>query len=316
MIWFLIGVDFDLAWSCLFIFVSKLYFILDLISWINDFGFCLLVGACSYRFIDEVSGFVVLFHLPKDVVVVSWNLLVKISINYVSELSELLLWSICAITAKICVFVPVTVAALIFLGCFKMEYKHENQQVSNQRYDCLLFGKLWSVHHFLCFSLTAVEGWHNRLLFLNVRSRWHHLSSEFWIVKRSVQEYSRYPPFFFFLLVKSINFILFLRKLWQIPWLFCFSPFLEYMLQKLCIEEAKVPELCVSLYKYYGTTMAGLKVWLSVLLFIFLGEYWNLACWQSFVMVFLYYRQLAISLTMMTSTGTYFSFRYVCIVEI
>jgi hypothetical protein len=34
----------------------------------------------------------------------------------------------------------------------------------------------------------------------------------------------------------------------------------EYMLQKLGIEEEKVPELCVALYKDYGTTMAGLKV--------------------------------------------------------
>lgn len=33
----------------------------------------------------------------------------------------------------------------------------------------------------------------------------------------------------------------------------------EYMLQKLGIEENKVPELCVSLYQTYGTTMAGLK---------------------------------------------------------
>ncbi|MED6105901.1 hypothetical protein PIB30_000029, partial [Stylosanthes scabra] len=33
----------------------------------------------------------------------------------------------------------------------------------------------------------------------------------------------------------------------------------EYMLQKLEIEEAKVPELCYSLYKVYGTTMAGLR---------------------------------------------------------
>ncbi|KAK6646077.1 hypothetical protein PHAVU_L007043 [Phaseolus vulgaris] len=32
-----------------------------------------------------------------------------------------------------------------------------------------------------------------------------------------------------------------------------------YMLQKLGIPEAKVPELCLSLYKTYGTTMAGLK---------------------------------------------------------
>ncbi|KAJ8750547.1 hypothetical protein K2173_015706 [Erythroxylum novogranatense] len=33
----------------------------------------------------------------------------------------------------------------------------------------------------------------------------------------------------------------------------------EYMIQKLGIEESKVQELCVSLYKYYGTTMAGLR---------------------------------------------------------
>ncbi|XP_010443705.1 PREDICTED: uncharacterized protein C24B11.05-like [Camelina sativa] len=33
----------------------------------------------------------------------------------------------------------------------------------------------------------------------------------------------------------------------------------EYMTQKLGIEEAKVQELCLSLYKIYGTTMAGLK---------------------------------------------------------
>lgn len=33
----------------------------------------------------------------------------------------------------------------------------------------------------------------------------------------------------------------------------------EYMIKKLGIEESKAPELCFSLYKYYGTTMAGLR---------------------------------------------------------
>ncbi|KAJ0083242.1 hypothetical protein Patl1_31312 [Pistacia atlantica] len=33
----------------------------------------------------------------------------------------------------------------------------------------------------------------------------------------------------------------------------------EYMFQKLGLEESKVPELCISLYKLYGTTMAGLR---------------------------------------------------------
>jgi len=39
-------------------------------------------------------------------------------------------------------------------------------------------------------------------------------------------------------------------------WIHCI---VEYMLQKLEIQEDRVPELCVSLYKIYGTTMAGLK---------------------------------------------------------
>ncbi|KAK8615363.1 hypothetical protein V6N13_069136 [Hibiscus sabdariffa] len=33
----------------------------------------------------------------------------------------------------------------------------------------------------------------------------------------------------------------------------------EYMIERLKMEEEKVPELCVSLYRQYGTTMAGLK---------------------------------------------------------
>jgi len=35
----------------------------------------------------------------------------------------------------------------------------------------------------------------------------------------------------------------------------------EYMVQKLGIDEKKVQEISPILYKTYGTTMAGLKVW-------------------------------------------------------
>jgi len=35
------------------------------------------------------------------------------------------------------------------------------------------------------------------------------------------------------------------------------------MTEKLGIEESIVPDMCYILYKYYGTTMAGLKVWLE-----------------------------------------------------
>ncbi|KAF8396797.1 hypothetical protein HHK36_018430 [Tetracentron sinense] len=33
----------------------------------------------------------------------------------------------------------------------------------------------------------------------------------------------------------------------------------DYMAQKLCIEDSKIPDMCNLLYKTYGTTMAGLK---------------------------------------------------------
>lgn len=37
-------------------------------------------------------------------------------------------------------------------------------------------------------------------------------------------------------------------------------PKLEYMIEKLKIEDSKVPDMCVQLYKDYGTTMSGLRV--------------------------------------------------------
>ncbi|KAK9755261.1 hypothetical protein RND81_01G013300 [Saponaria officinalis] len=39
----------------------------------------------------------------------------------------------------------------------------------------------------------------------------------------------------------------------------CTKNIQEYMIQHLGIEESKVPEMCYVLYKYYGTTMAGLR---------------------------------------------------------
>ncbi|KAL7586427.1 uncharacterized protein C24B11.05 [Lactuca sativa] len=39
----------------------------------------------------------------------------------------------------------------------------------------------------------------------------------------------------------------------------CTKNIREYMVKKLDIEEAKVPEMCAQLYKDYGTTMAGLR---------------------------------------------------------
>lgn len=37
----------------------------------------------------------------------------------------------------------------------------------------------------------------------------------------------------------------------------------DYMLHHLQIEESQIPEMSLELYKEYGTTIAGLKVWTS-----------------------------------------------------
>ncbi|XP_057548699.1 uncharacterized protein LOC130827097 [Amaranthus tricolor] len=39
----------------------------------------------------------------------------------------------------------------------------------------------------------------------------------------------------------------------------CSKNIQDYMIQQLGIEESKVPDMCYVLYKYYGTTMAGLR---------------------------------------------------------
>ena len=80
-------------------------------------------------------------------------------------------------------------------------------------------------------------------------------------------------------------------------------PFLEYMIKKLGIEEEKVPELCVSLYKCYGTTMAGLKV-KAIIPFVWIWSsfenVWTIERWQ----IFFSSRLLATTLIMMIFMGT------------
>lgn len=54
--------------------------------------------------------------------------------------------------------------------------------------------------------------------------------------------------------------------------------FAEYMLELLHIEESEVPKMCLDLYREYGTTMAGLKVWRFGIALIFLFII-LLKCW-------------------------------------
>lgn len=45
----------------------------------------------------------------------------------------------------------------------------------------------------------------------------------------------------------------------------------DYMVEKLGIDKSKIPDLCNLLYKNYGTTMAGLRVWFSLIyLYLFI----------------------------------------------
>jgi len=78
------------------------------------------------------------------------------------------------------------------------------------------------------------------------------------------------------------------------------------MLLKLGIEEKKVPELCFSLYKDYGTTMAGLRVCygLSILFSKIVSENMYNVGQDDNEFLFLFFRLLDITLIMMTSMGT------------
>jgi len=50
---------------------------------------------------------------------------------------------------------------------------------------------------------------------------------------------------------------------------------LDYMVEKLGIEKSKIDDLSNLLYKNYGTTMAGLRVWLSFFSLLIIGS----DCW-------------------------------------
>lgn len=55
--------------------------------------------------------------------------------------------------------------------------------------------------------------------------------------------------------------------------------FAEYMLEHLHIEENEVPKMCLDLYREYGTTMAGLKVWRFGSASFFSSSYfWSVHC--------------------------------------
>ena len=78
------------------------------------------------------------------------------------------------------------------------------------------------------------------------------------------------------------------------------------MTQKLGIEEDKVQELCLSLYKIYGTTMAGLKVCIFYSNFTCV-VYLSVYCKPFVYNVFDSFRLWVMTLTMMISIGTQLS---------
>ena len=144
----------------------------------------------------------------------------------------------------------------------KMAYEENFQKTSEPKYDCLLFGKkikiwlllfwmlnIWFVIEKLWFKVST--------FFWLYRHRWYSLPFQFWSCYASQKQHSRYNVHFFLVLILVL-------KDWFVQ---CYNLTclrhcccVEYMTQKLGIEEDKVQELCLSLYKIYGTTMAGLKV--------------------------------------------------------
>lgn len=138
-----------------------------------------------------------------------------------------------------------------------LDYKMENGdqfQESKAKYDCLLFGNsnpspftnsyfFWVIFIICC------------LIFADLDDTLYPLSSGLsGHVTKNIQGND-----FHYVEVITLMYLNFMEFIY-FYWMHCTLHIAEYMLQKLGIQEDQVPELCVSLYKTYGTTMAGLKV--------------------------------------------------------
>lgn len=134
-----------------------------------------------------------------------------------------------------------------------MENKDQYQQSPEPKYECLLFGKPLFLYK---FWLGLVNGRNAELTTSGFDFQIWMTPSIPWV-----------PAFQY----KSLRIFKVMHILWfcslklvcdvfivgiNALWIFI----VEYMRHKLGMEESTVPELCLSLYKDYGTTMAGLKV--------------------------------------------------------
>lgn len=140
----------------------------------------------------------------------------------------------------------------------EMEQDDCFQSVTETKYDCLLFGEflllpftfcnLWEIgwNNFVCWGfIFDFQMWMIPFIpWVLVYQRNALRTSEVNSMPKCVKSLC------IFLFSKFVNWVLFIYH-------FC----LEYMISKLGVEEEKVPEMCAELYKDYGTTMAGLRVW-------------------------------------------------------
>ena len=125
-------------------------------------------------------------------------------------------------------------------------------------YECLLFGK----PSFLDPSNNSQLCNLNLMLFnvlkcVTYRSWRYPLSLKYWFLDHLHREYWRF--WHSYSLIYIYNLVTQIYKLFYI--VFFKLPSTEYMVKKLGIDEKKVLEISPILYKTYGTTMAGLRVW-------------------------------------------------------
>lgn len=98
----------------------------------------------------------------------------------------------------------------------------------------------------------------NKALFCFIyRSRWHFVSFQCWHQPILSQKYTGWVNilimFHGFMLYETV---IVCKQFWKTKWFWTS----DYMRHHLQIEENQIAEMCVGLYKEYGTTMAGLKV--------------------------------------------------------
>lgn len=148
-----------------------------------------------------------------------------------------------------------------------MVFEDLYRQGQRPKYDCLLFGKPFCSTHFACYSeLPQGNDFNHMFELADLDDTLYPLSSG--IATACLKNIKGKVPVVVNVNASDFSIIQPILYFWYVYMDDALG--VGYMVEKLGIDESKIPDLCNLLYKNYGTTMAGLRVWFwFIYLFIY-----------------------------------------------